>query len=65
MLTTIDDPKNLKTLASTASYWKSLSGKFESLVPYHIYVDPAAAKYWDAHGYKVPKEIVKGYGTGS
>jgi TRAP transporter TAXI family solute receptor len=65
MLATIDDPKNLKTLASTASYWKSLSGKFESLVPYHIYVDPAAAKYWDAHGYKVPKEIVKGYGTGS
>ena len=65
MLSTIDDPKNLKTLASTASYWKSLSGKFESLVPYKIYVDPAAAKYWNAHGYKVPSEIVKGFGTGS
>ncbi len=65
MLSTIDDPKNLKTLASTASYWKSLSGKFNSLVPYKIYVDPAAAKYWNAHGAKVPSEIVKGFGTGS
>ena len=65
VLTTIDNPKNLKTLSSTASYWKSLSGKFESLVPYKIYVDPAAAKFWDAHGYKVPKEIVKGYGNGT
>jgi uncharacterized protein len=65
MLSTIDDPKNLKTLASTASYWKSLSGKFDSLVPYKIYVDPAAAKYWNAHGAKVPSEIVKGFGTGS
>ena len=65
MLNTIANPKNMKTLASTASYWKSLSGKFESLVPYKIYVDPAAAKFWDAHGYKVPKEIVKGYGNGT
>ena len=65
MLNTIVNPKNMKTLASTASYWKSLSGKFESLVPYKIYVDPAAAKFWDAHGYKVPKEIVKGYGNGT
>jgi uncharacterized protein len=65
MLSTIDDPKNLKTLASTASYWKSLSGKFESLVPYKIYVDPAAAKYWNAHGYKVPSEIVKGFDSAS
>ena len=61
MLTTIYNPKNLKTLSSTASYWKSLSGNFDQLVPYKIDVDPAAAKFWDAHGFKVPPSIVKGY----
>jgi TRAP transporter TAXI family solute receptor len=65
MLSTIDDPKNMKILSNTARYWKDLSGDFAALVPYKIYVDPAAAKYWDAHGYKVPSEIVKAYGHGS
>jgi uncharacterized protein len=64
-LKTIADPKNLKTLASTASYWKSLSGKFEALKEYKIYVHPAAAKYWSEHGMKVPDEIVKGYQSGT
>ena len=63
MLSTIADPKNLKTLVSTARYWKDLSGNFEALKPYKIYVDPAAAKFWDAHGFKVPSELVKGYGA--
>ena len=65
MLSTIADPKNMKTLISTARYWKDLSGNFDALKAYKIYVDPAAAKFWDAHGYKVPSEIVKGYGPAS
>jgi TRAP transporter TAXI family solute receptor len=65
MLNVIGDPENLKKLASTSSYWNSLSGKFDALVPYKIYVHPAAAKYWNAHGEKVPAEIVKGYDSAS
>lgn len=63
MLSTIADPQNLKNLSSTARYWKNLNGNFEALKPYKIYVDPAAAKYWDAHGFKVPSDLVKGYGA--
>jgi TRAP transporter TAXI family solute receptor len=65
MLSTIADPNNLKVLISTARYWKDLSGDFDALKPYRIFVDPAAAKFWNAHGYKVPSEIVKGYGNGA
>jgi len=61
MLNTIADPKNLKKLASTAKYWGSLSGNFSSLTSHKIYIHPAAAKYWKAHGGNVPAELVKGY----
>ena len=61
MLKVIADPTNLKSLASTAKYWSSLSGKFDALEPYKIYVHPAAAKYWRERGVKVPAELVKGY----
>jgi TRAP transporter TAXI family solute receptor len=64
VLKTIADPENLKALANTASYWKSLSGKFDALKEHKIFVHPAAARYWSEHGGKVPGEIVKGY-TGS
>jgi TRAP transporter TAXI family solute receptor len=63
-LKVIADPENLKTLASTAGYWKSLTGKFDALKEHKIHVHPAAAKYWNERGEKVPGEIVKGY-TGS
>jgi len=63
MLSTIAAPKNLKTLASTASYWKALGGDFDALKQYNIYVHPAAAQYWSQHGSKVPSEIVKGFGN--
>ncbi len=65
VLKTIADEKNLKTLASTAGYWKSLTGKFDALKEHNIYVHPAAAKYWGEHGVKVPGEIVKGYQSGT
>jgi TRAP transporter TAXI family solute receptor len=61
MLNTIADQKNLKTLASTAKYWSSLSGNFDSLKAHKIYIHPAAAKYWKANGGSVPDELVKGY----
>jgi hypothetical protein len=65
MLKVIADEGNLKALASTAGYWKSLTGKFDALKEHNIYVHPAAAKYWSEKGEKVPGEIVKGYGSGS
>ncbi len=61
VLKTIADPENLKTLASTAKYWGSLSGKFNSLVAHKISIHPAAAKYWRERGVQVPSELVKGY----
>ena len=61
VLETIADPTNLKTLSSTAKYWGSLSGNFESLKAHKIYIHPAAAKYWSKRGVKVPKELVKGF----
>jgi len=60
-LKTIAEPANLKTLASTASYWSSLSGNFGSLKAHNIYIHPAAAKYWKEHGGNVPDELVKGF----
>jgi uncharacterized protein len=63
MLKTVADPENLKVLSAAAGYWKSLSGKFDSLKEHKIYVHPAAAKYWSERGVKVPTEIVKGYSS--
>lgn len=54
-------PANLKKLASTAGYWKTLSGNFDALVTHKMWVHPAAAKYWRERGVKVPQEIVKGF----
>jgi TRAP transporter TAXI family solute receptor len=62
VLKVVADPKNLKQLAATASYWSSLSGKFDSLKSHNIYIHPAAAKYWKEHGEAIPAELVKGYG---
>jgi TRAP transporter TAXI family solute receptor len=62
MLKVVADPENLKALSAAAGYWKSLSGKFDSLVPLEINVHPAAAKYWEERGVKVPDSIVEGYG---
>jgi len=61
VLKTVADPENLKTLASTASYWGSLSGNFDSLKEHKISIHPAAAKYWKERGANVPAELVKGY----
>ncbi len=61
MLDTIANPTNLKALASTAKYWGSLSGNFDSLKAHKIYIHPAAAKYWKKRGVDVPAELVKGW----
>lgn len=61
VLKVIAEPANLKRLASTASYWKSLTGNFDALATHKIFVHPAAAKYWQERGAKVPSEIVHGY----
>lgn len=61
VLKVIADPANLKQLASTASYWKTLSGNFDALKTHKIFVHPAAAKYWTEMGAKIPKEIVQAY----
>ena len=55
------DPENLKKLAATAGYWKTLSGNFENLKALKIPVHPAAAKYWEGRGVAVPAEVVRGY----
>jgi TRAP transporter TAXI family solute receptor len=65
MLKVVADEKNLKTLASTASYWNSLSGKFDSLKSHNIYIHPAAAKFWSEQGMQVPQELVKDYQSGT
>lgn len=61
MLKVVANPKNLKKLASTAAYWKTLSGNFDALKVHKIFVHPAAARYWKERGANVPSEIVKGY----
>jgi uncharacterized protein len=61
MLKVIADPQNLKGLTSAASYWNKLGGNFNALKYQKIYVHPAAAKYWESRGVKVPSEVVKGY----
>lgn len=61
MLKVVANPNNLKKLASTAAYWKTLSGNFDALKAHKMWVHPAAARYWKEHGANVPSEIVKGY----
>jgi len=55
------DPGNLKKLASTAGYWKTLNADFSALQVHKIWVHPAAARYWKERGITVPAEIVKGF----
>jgi len=62
MLKVVADPANLNKLVKTAKYWKNLSGNFTALVEHGIPVHPAAAKYWNERGSKVPASVVKGYG---
>ena len=54
-------PENLKKLASTAGYWKTLNGDFSALKSHKMLVHPAAARYWRERGIKIPSEIVKGF----
>ncbi len=61
VLKVIADPANLKKLAQTAGYWRTLNGDFSNLKTVGVPVHPAAAKYWQGRGYKVPSEVVKGY----
>lgn len=61
MLTVIADPANLKKLAGTAAYWKTLTGNFAALEQHKVWVHPAAAKYWTERGASVPSQIVKGF----
>lgn len=55
------EPANLKKLASTAGYWKTLSGNFTPLKAHKIFVHPAAARYWKERGVDVPQELVQGF----
>jgi len=61
MLEVAADPENLKKLAATAGYWRTLSGNFENLKALKIPVHPAAAAYWEGRGVDVPDEVVQGY----
>ncbi len=61
MLEVAAKPANLKKLAATAGYWRTLNGDFSNLKTVKIPVHPAAAKYWKTRGYKMPDGLVKGY----
>ena len=61
MLEVAAKPANLKKLAATAGYWRTLNGDFSNLKTVQIPVHPAAAKYWSGRGYKMPEGLVKGY----
>lgn len=61
MLKVAAAPDNLKKLAATAGYWKTLSGNFGNLKALKIPVHPAAAKYWGERGVDVPGEVVQGF----
>lgn len=61
MLSVVAAPDNMKKLAATAAYWKTLTGEFASLEPLKISVHPAAAKFWREQGANVPDSVVKGY----
>jgi TRAP-type uncharacterized transport system substrate-binding protein len=61
MLKVAAAPDNLKKLAATAAYWKTLNGDFTNLEVLKIPVHPAAAKYWGERGVDVPTTVVQGY----
>lgn len=61
MLAAVANPTNLKKLAATAGYWRTLNGDFTNLKAVKLPVHPAAAKFWNQHGGTVPAEVVKGY----
>ncbi|MCZ6590676.1 MAG: TAXI family TRAP transporter solute-binding subunit [Alphaproteobacteria bacterium] len=61
MLKVAAEPANLKKLAATAAYWKTLNGDFTNLAVLDIPIHPAAAKYWKERGVDVPAKIVQGY----
>ena len=61
MLKVAAEPANLKKLAATAAYWKTLNGDFSNLEVLGIPVHPAAAKYWKERGVDVPAKVVLGY----
>ncbi len=61
MLSVAAKPENLKKLAATAGYWKTLNGDFSNLTTVKIPIHPAAAKYWSGRGYKMPAGLVQGY----
>ncbi|NNE85187.1 MAG: TAXI family TRAP transporter solute-binding subunit [Alphaproteobacteria bacterium] len=61
MLKVAAAPDNLKKLAATAAYWKTLNGDFTNLEVLKIPVHPAAAKYWGERGVDVPATVVQGY----
>ena len=61
MLKVAAEPANLKKLAATAAYWKTLNGDFSNLAVLGIPVHPAAAKYWKERGVDVPTKVVQGY----
>ena len=60
-LKVVADPANLKKLAATAGYWRTLNGDFTNLQTVGVPVHPAAAKYWKTRDGKVPAGVVKGY----
>jgi len=61
MLKVAAAPANLKKLAATAAYWKTLNGDFSNLAVLGISVHPAAAKYWKERGVDVPAKVVQGF----
>jgi TRAP transporter TAXI family solute receptor len=61
MLAVVAEPDNMKQLAATAAYWKTLTGNFDALASLGLEVHPAAAKFWREHGATVPDSVVKGY----
>lgn len=61
MLQVAAKPENLKKLAATAGYWKTLNGDFSNLTTVKIPIHPAASKYWSGRGYKMPAGLVQGY----
>lgn len=61
MLKVTAAPANLKKLAATAAYWKTLNGDFTNLAVLGIPIHPAAARYWKERGVDVPAEVIKGY----
>ncbi len=61
LLTVVADPENLRKLAATARYWKTLNGDFANLKTVGVPVHPAAAKYWRSRGFDIHDSMAKGY----